>query len=65
MKKGNKTDNVNDHRSGDRLLPPPGIPVKSKKTEKIFQYGNRDGQEGAGTTKTEPKWLKNWQRKIN
>ena len=54
-KKEKKTDNVIDHRSGDRLLPPPGIPVKSKKTEKIFQYGNRDGQEGAGTKKNRTK----------
>ena len=63
-KKEKTTDNDNDHRTGDRFLPPPGIPVKIKKTEKIFQYGNRDRQEGAGTKKTEPKWIKNWQRKI-
>ena len=59
-KKEKKSDNVNDNRP-DRLLPPPGIPVKSKKTEKIFQYGIRDGQECAGTT--EPKWLKNGKEK--
>ena len=63
-RKEKKSDNVNDHRSVDRLLPSPGIPVKSKKTEKIFHYGIRDGQVGAGT-KLEPKWVKKWQRKIN
>ena len=63
-KKEKKTDNVNNHQTGEGLLPPSGIPVKSKKTEKIFQYLNRDGQEGAGSKNTEPKWIKNWQRKI-
>ena len=63
-KKDKNEDNVNDNQSVDRLLPPPGIPVKTKKTKKIFQYGIRDGQEGGGT-KTEPKWVKKWQRKIS
>ena len=55
-KKEETPDNVNDSRSVDTLLPPPGIPVKkkTKKTEKIFQH--RDAQEGAGT-RTEAKWL--------
>ena len=39
-------DNVNDSQSPDNLLPPPGIPVKKEKTEKIFHYENRDGQDG-------------------
>ena len=55
-------EEISDNLS-DRLLPPPGIPVKRKKTEKVFQYGFKGEREGAGT-RSEPKWVKKWQRKI-
>ena len=58
-------DNIEDTQTLDkkRLLPPPGIPVKKKQTtENISEYGNKDGQEGAGR-RTRLKWVKNGKEK--
>ena len=61
--KEQRLDNVNNRQAIDKKtpLPPPGIPVKPKNSEKLYHYGIRDEQEGAGTSK--PKWVKKWEKK--
>ena len=44
MKK--KSDKVNDNQPVDRVLPPPGIPVKSKKNRKNISIWNQRWTRG-------------------